>query len=70
MSELKLSNQQKEFLTNLINSKSVSRRVSNRTGQSLRTMGLTRYAMMVGWVLTEAGIKVASNLKTPVEDKS
>lgn len=62
MSNKPVSKEQKEFLLKLKNNISVSRRISNRTGQALRTKGLVRYAMMIGWVLTEAGIEACKGI--------
>ena len=52
----KLTEPQRYFLEKLHRGEAVTRTLSNRTAQALRTMGLISYAMMQGWVLTEAGI--------------
>ncbi len=52
---IKLSQSQKVFLANLAQGNYVTRAVTNKTAQSLKKLGLIRYAMMVGWKLTEEG---------------
>ncbi|EKN5088576.1 hypothetical protein WFQ12_21855 [Yersinia enterocolitica] len=56
--EAKLSASQKAFIIKLQNGKTPSRSLNDRTGLSLKRMGLVNFIVLAGWVATPQGMQL------------
>ncbi|CNI74647.1 Uncharacterised protein [Yersinia massiliensis] len=56
--EAKLSTTQKTFIRKLQKGRTPSRSFSDRTGMSLKKMGLASFVVLVGWIATPQGMQL------------